>query len=74
MGSDAFANQHADDAADKTLRNIDNLLELPVSALNSFLLLRKSLQLRTANLPRCIAWEQVDLAMQHAYEGQRCHL
>ena len=55
VGSDAFAMQHADDFADKTIRNIDTLLELPASAQNSFLLLRKSFQLRTAHLPRCVA-------------------
>ena len=61
VGSDA--KQHADEVADKTVRNEDTLLELPVSARNTFLLLRKSLQLRP-NLPRCVVWEQVDLAMQ----------
>ena len=63
VGSDAFAKKHADEIADNTIRVIETLLELPVSAQNSFLL-RKSLQLRTAHLPRCVAWEQVDAAMQ----------
>ena len=64
VGSDAFAKQLADEVADKTLCIINTLLELPVSAQNSFLLLRKSLQLWTAHLPRCVAWEQVDIAKQ----------
>ena len=46
------------------MRIIDTLLEQPVSSQISFLLLRKSLQLRTAHLPRCVVWEQVDAAMQ----------
>ena len=48
VGSDAFAKKHADDVEDKTMRVIDSLLELPVRVQNSFLLLRKSLQLQTA--------------------------
>ena len=57
VGSDAFAKKHADEIAAKTVRVIDTLLEVPVSAQNSFQLLRKSLQLQTAHLPRCGAWE-----------------
>ena len=50
--------------ADKTVRSMDTLLELPVSKQNSFLRLRMSLQLRTARVPRWVTWEQVDAAMQ----------
>ena len=58
VGSDEFAKQDADDVADKTVRAIDSLLELTVSAQNFFLLLRKSLQLRTAHLPHCGGMQQ----------------
>ena len=64
VGSSVFAKQLADDVADKTVRNIDTLLELPASAQNSSLLLSKSLRLQTAHLPHCVDCEQVDLAMQ----------
>ena len=64
VGSGAFGKKHADEIADKTIRVLDTLLELPVSVQNSFLLLRKSLQLRTAQLPHCVAWERIDAAMQ----------
>jgi hypothetical protein len=64
VGSDPFAKQHADSMASKVSRVVETLLEIPLSAQNAFLLLRKSLQLRTSHLPRCVAWEQVEDALE----------
>src|SRR6476646_5720294 len=51
IGSDEFVRTHAESVADTSCALVDDLLGLPLGAQDQFLLLRRSLQLRTAHLP-----------------------
>jgi hypothetical protein len=52
LGSEDFVQSHANSAADKVVQLIHRVLELPLSAQDKLLLLRRSLQLKILHLSR----------------------
>jgi len=64
LGTDAFKEQHCLGVADRACALIDKLMSLPVSLQGKLLLLRKSLQLKVAHLPRTVHWHQCEAAVQ----------
>ena len=63
VGTDAFKEQHCLSVADKACALIDKLMLLPVPVQGKLLLLRKSLPLKVAHLPRTVHWHQCQAAV-----------
>ncbi len=64
IGTDEFITEHARAKADATCRAIDQLLELPLPAQDQFIILRSSLQMRVAHLPRVMPWDLAEAAVR----------
>ena len=64
VGMDAFKEQHCLSMTGKACAHIDKLMLLPVPVQGKLLLLRKSLQLKVAHLPRTVHWHQCQTAVK----------
>ena len=63
VGSRAFAQQQAHALADKVVRLVDTIMELPLPSQDKLLLLRKSLQVKLAHLARCAEFVDIQEAL-----------
>lgn len=64
VGTDEFIAAHADTKANTVCQFIDDLMGLPLPAQDQFILLKSSLQMKLAHLPRIAPWSLVGDAIQ----------
>jgi hypothetical protein len=64
VGTDDFVTAYATKKADVVCKSIDDMLELPLPAQDKFIILRSSMQMRLAHLPRVAPWHLVGDAVQ----------
>ena len=71
IGTDEFIAAHADSKAGAVCQLIDDMMDLPLPSQDQFILLKSSLQMKLAHLPRIAPWRLVGDAIQ-TVESKTC--
>jgi Reverse transcriptase (RNA-dependent DNA polymerase) len=64
IGTDEFITAHADSKAAEVCDLIDDMMDLPLPSQDQFILLKSSLQMKLAHLPRIAPWNLIGDAIQ----------
>ena len=69
IGTNTFINTHANAKADATTSLISKLLNTPLPAQDKFIILRSSMQMRVAHLPRIAPWSLIEDALKNVEDA-----